>query len=87
LAYKSVLNEEREIPAWVDDALRKAVHPDPFERHEVLSEFIYDLSHPNKDFLNKTRPPLIERHPVIFWKSVSLVLMLALLVVSVVRFH
>jgi serine/threonine protein kinase len=87
LAYKSVLNEEREIPAWVDDALRKAVHPDPFERHEVLSEFIYDLSHPNKDFLNKTRPPLIERNPVIFWKSVSLVLMLALLVVSVVRFH
>jgi hypothetical protein len=63
------------------------VHPDPFERHEVLSEFIYDLSHPNKDFLNKTRPPLIERNPVIFWKSVSLVLMLALLVVSVVRFH
>ena len=87
LVYKSVLSEEREIPAWVDAALRKAVHPDPFERHEELSEFIYDLSHPNKDFLNKTRPPLIERNPVIFWKSVSFVLMLALLVVSVVRFH
>lgn len=87
LVYKSVLNEEREIPAWVDAALRKAVHPDPFERHEELSEFIYDLSHPNKDFLNKTRPPLIERNPVIFWKSVSFVLMLVLLVVSVVRFH
>ena len=53
----------------------------------MFSEFIYDLSHPNKDFLNKTRPPLIERNPVIFWKSVSFVLMLALLVVSVVRFH
>lgn len=87
LAYKSVLNEEREIPAWIDDAIRKAVEPDPFERYEELSEFIYDLHHPNKDFLNKTKPPLIERNPVIFWKSVSFVLMLALVMVSAVRFH
>ncbi len=87
LAYKSVLNEEREIPAWVDDAIRKAVEPDPYARYEELSEFIYDLHHPNQAFLNKTRPPLIERNPVIFWKSVSLVLLLALMVVSVVRFH
>ena len=87
LAYRTVLNEEREIPAWIDDAIRKAVEPDPFERHEELSEFIYDLHHPNHEFLNKTRPPLIERNPVIFWKSVSFVLFLALLGVSAARFH
>ena len=87
LAYQTVLNEEREIPVWIDDAIRKAVEPDPFERYEVLSEFVYDLHHPNNEFLNKTRPPLIERNPVIFWKSVSFVLMLALVGVSVVRFH
>lgn len=87
LAYQSVLNEEREIPAWIDDAIRKAVEADPFERYEELSEFIYDLHHPNNEFLNKTRPPLIERNPVIFWKSVSFVLLLALVVVSVARFH
>jgi len=83
LAYKSVLNEEREIPAWVDDAIRKAVHPDPSERYEEISEFIYDLHHPNTAFLNKTRPPLIERNPVVFWKGVSFVLAV-LLVVSLV---
>ena len=87
LAYNTVLNEEREIPAWVDDAIRKAVEPDPFERYEELSEFVYDLHHPNSEFLNKTRPPLIERNPVIFWKSISLVLFLALVGVSVARFH
>ncbi len=87
LVYKSVLSEEREIPAWIDDAIRKAVEPDPFLRYEELSEFIYDLHHPNKIFLNKTRPPLIERNPVIFWKAASFVLMLALIVVSVVRLH
>jgi len=87
LAYKTVLNEEREIPAWVDDAIRKAVEPDPYARHEELSEFVFDLHHPNKEFLNKTKPPLIERNPVIFWKSVSFVLMLAVIVLSVGRFH
>ena len=87
LAYKTVLNEEREIPAWIDDAIRKAVEPDPFERYEELSEFVFDLHHPNNEFLNKTRPPLIERNPVIFWKSVSFVLMLAVVVLSVVRLH
>lgn len=87
LAYRSVLSEEREIPAWIDDAIRKAVEPDPFARHEELSEFIFDLHHPNREFLNKTKPPLLERNPVIFWKAVSFVLMLALIVVSVARLH
>ena len=87
LAYQTVLNEEREIPAWIDDAIRKAVEPNPFERYEVLTEFVYDLHHPNNEFLNKTKPPLIERNPVIFWKSVSFVLFLALVGVSVARIH
>ncbi|MFZ2855274.1 MAG: bifunctional protein-serine/threonine kinase/phosphatase [Rhodocyclaceae bacterium] len=81
LAYESVLNDDREIPAWIDDAIRKAVHPDPSRRYEELSEFVFDLHHPNKDFLNKTRPPLIERHPVIFWKTVSFILLLLIVVV------
>lgn len=81
LEYRSVLHEEREIPAWVDDAIRKAVDPDPTRRYEELSEFVYDLHHPNQAFLNKTRPPLIERHPVMFWKVVSFILAVILLVV------
>jgi len=72
LVYQSVLNEEREIPAWIDEVLRKALHPNPYKRYAELSEFIYDLRHPNITFLNKSRPPLIERNPVLFWKSVSL---------------
>lgn len=74
LTYKSVLSDEREIPAWLDETLKKAVHPTPYKRYEELSEFIFDLRHPNKNFLNKTRPPLIDRNPVLFWKSVSCIL-------------
>ena len=80
LAYQSVLDDDREIPAWVDDALRKAVHPDPDARYQELSEFLFDLHHPNRDFLRKTRPPLIERSPVRFWKGVSLALLMIVIV-------
>jgi serine/threonine protein kinase/serine/threonine protein phosphatase PrpC len=81
LEYETVLNDEREIPAWVDDAIRKAVAVDPLERYEELSEFVYDLHHPNQSFLNKTRPPLIDRYPVMFWKVVSFLLLIALITV------
>lgn len=74
LIYDSVLNDDREIPAWIDEALRKAVHPDPYKRYEEFSEFLFDLRHPNKAFLNKTRAPLLERNPVLFWKGVSFIL-------------
>ena len=74
LNYLSVLDDEREIPAWIDETLRKALHPNPYKRYEELSEFTYDLRHPNKAFINKTRPPLMERNPLLFWKSVSFIL-------------
>ena len=80
LNYVSARDEKRLIPAWIDEAIRKAVHPDPCQRYEELSEFVYDLHHPNREFLRKTRPPLMERNPVVFWKTVSFFLAVALVV-------
>lgn len=80
LHYQSVLDDKRETPAWVDGVLEKALHPNPFKRYSELTEFIYDLHQPNKAFLNKTRPPLMERNPVVFWKSVSFILAIIILV-------
>lgn len=60
-----------ETPAWIDGVLFKALQPDPFKRYESLSEFVHDLHHPNQSFLNKTRPALVERNPVRFWKSIA----------------
>ncbi len=79
LNYQPVLDDERTIPAWIDEAIRKAVHPTPEKRYEEFSEFIFDLRHPNKAFLSKTRPPLVERNPVFFWKMVSLILFLIII--------
>lgn len=73
LRYDPVLDEHREVPAWVDGALRKAVHPNPAERYEELSEFVYDLRHPNSTFLGRKQPPLLERNPAVFWRGVSFI--------------
>lgn len=75
LNYVSVLDDDREIPAWIDETIRKAVHPNPDKRYQELSEFTFDLRHPNPAFLNKTRAPLLERNPVAFWQSVSVALL------------
>ncbi|WP_166261238.1 bifunctional protein-serine/threonine kinase/phosphatase [Marinobacter salicampi] len=74
LTYRSVLDDEREIPSWIDETLRKAVHPNPEKRYQELSELTFDLRHPNKTFLNRSRPPLLERNPVLFWQGVSAIL-------------
>ncbi len=86
LRYASVLHEDREIPAWIDGVLGKAVHPNPLKRYEALSEYVYDLRHPSRAFLSKTRPPLAERHPVLFWKGVSVMLAAIVVVLLFVRF-
>lgn len=78
LEYRSLRERDVSIPAWVDGAIRKAVDPDPLQRYEEVSEFIWDLRHPNPDLIGR-RAPLIERDPVRFWKSVSGLLGVALL--------
>ena len=80
LKYDSIYTEENQFPIWVEEALKKALAPDPAERYEVVTEFIFDLSHPNRAFLNKSRPPLLERNPVLLWKGISFVLALIIVV-------
>jgi serine/threonine protein kinase len=74
LTYHSALHAKREIPVWIDDVLKKALHPQPDKRYQELSEFTYDLRHPNKAFLERTRAPLLERNPLLFWQCTSAIL-------------
>jgi serine/threonine protein kinase len=74
LRYRSALDANREIPVWIDGALRKAVHPDPFQRYQELSEFVFDLRHANRKSAETAPTPWMERNPVIFWKVMSAVL-------------
>jgi serine/threonine protein phosphatase PrpC len=78
LQYASALDDNREIPAWIDEVLKKATHPDPYKRYEELSEFVYELRHPNKNYLGTASTPLIERNPLLFWKALSFLLTLVI---------
>jgi hypothetical protein len=75
LTYAPLRDEDKAIPGWVDYAISKATHIDPFKRYAEVSEFIYELKKPNPGYLNKTKPPLMERNPVRFWQCISLILM------------
>jgi serine/threonine protein phosphatase PrpC len=86
LRYQSVLHEDREIPAWIDAALSKAVQTSPSKRYEAISEFIQDLRQPNATFLNKMRPAFVDRHPVLFWKFMSMGLAAVLLLELFLRY-
>jgi len=86
LRYRGVLREDRAIPPWIDDVLRRAVHPLPAKRHAELSEFVHDLRHPPARFVSRRAPPWIERDPLVFWKGACATLAAALLVMLYVHF-
>jgi serine/threonine protein kinase len=72
--YTSALHDNPMVPVWIDGALQKSVACNPEERYEALSEFVYDLTHPNPKFVYRVPRPLIERDPVAFWRGVAGVL-------------
>jgi serine/threonine protein phosphatase PrpC len=86
LRYASALDDSREIPAWIDAVLKKAVHPDPHQRYDELSEFVFDLRHPNKALLGLASAPLIERNPLLFWKALCAILILVILLLLFLQF-
>ncbi|MCK4841364.1 MAG: bifunctional protein-serine/threonine kinase/phosphatase [Methylococcales bacterium] len=81
LQYVPSFHKNTMVPYWIDGALKKATFISPQARYDTLSEFIYDLSNPNKNFLKSADSlPLIERNPLMFWKALSALLLLSNLV-------
>lgn len=82
LAYVSVRDRDRELPAWIDSVLSRALHPDPQARTPELSEFTYALRHPAEAAGRGERLPLLERNPLAFWKGLSLFLAIVIAVLA-----
>jgi len=72
--YVSARHVNATIPAWIDGALERATQINPELRYLVLSEFLHDLEKPNKRLIRNQRP-LLERDPVTFWRSLTIVLL------------
>ena len=71
------------FPIWIDETLKKALQVNPVNRYDELSEFIFDLHHPNKKFLNKKKSAIIEKNPLVFWQSVSFLLFIIVIILLV----
>jgi len=74
--YISAKHVNPNIPPWIDGALEKATQINPELRYPALSEFMCDLEKPNPSVI-KQNQPLLERDPVKFWKSLSIMLFIA----------
>lgn len=79
--YRPIKTYRKDLPDWLDVVLAKALAPDPANRYQHYSEFISDLNSPQDTLLaSPAKRPLIERDPVRFWQSVSLILFFLFLV-------
>ena len=79
LHYYPMSQYRADIPAWFEAAVQKALHSEAAQRYSALSEFIYDLKHPNPSFLKQQKIALIEKNPVLFWRNLSLILILLII--------
>lgn len=87
LVYRSALSEERDVPAWIDGALRKALAIDPAKRYGELSEFVYDLRHPNRAFVATEPAPLMARNPLLVWQAATALLAFTVIALLFKLFH
>ncbi len=70
IKYTSAINHNPMIPLWLDGALEKAVNTDQRARYDTFSEFLFDLTHPNASFMDRSAP-VLESRPDMLWKIVA----------------
>jgi serine/threonine protein kinase len=77
-----------DLPEWLDLVLEKALQTDPKRRYQDVPEMCADLRRfaAAPDTAKPPRKRLIERNPLAFWQTVSLIL-LVLLLVSLMSRH
>lgn len=80
LTYISATRHNPMVPLWFDAALKKALSPTPVGRQESMSEFLGNLKKPDYTLLGKEALPFLEKDPVRFWKTLSALLAIALII-------
>ena len=85
LQYVPLRTRRPDLPEWLDRVLRKALQPVPSRRQQALSEFVHDLQAPGPEFMARDRTPLAQRHPLLFWRGLTLLFGLSSLVLLGLR--
>ena len=70
-----------DLPAWLDAAVARAVHPDPAKRYGDSIEFAHEVENGAAPLraLGPRLEPLYQRNPLLAWKIISACLLLALI--------
>jgi len=77
----SLAKQNSVIPDWIDTVLKKALSANPTYRYQAMSEFQGDLYSPSKEMqMAQQFVPLLERNPLRFWKLLSVVLFIIIVV-------
>jgi serine/threonine protein kinase len=85
LQYVTLRTRRPDLPEWLDRVLKKALQPQPARRQQALSEFVHDLEAPGAEFTRHRRTPLQQRHPLLFWRGLTVLLGLSTLVLLGLR--
>lgn len=85
LQYVPLRTRRPDLPEWLDRVLKKALQPQAARRQQALSEFLHDLHAPGPEFMTRDRTPLQQRHPLLFWRGLTVVLGLATVVLLGLR--
>jgi serine/threonine protein phosphatase PrpC/predicted Ser/Thr protein kinase len=84
LKYRSAMLFNPMVPDWMDQAIKRALSPQPELRQDAMSEFVFDLQQPNKQYKSQTFVPLSQRNPLKFWQGV--VVLQAILILFLLLF-
>ncbi len=71
LRYISACEHNPIIPIWFDRTLQRGVAFDLEIRYKTIEKFLYDLKHPNPEYLRDTPQLSQNRSQVIFWQLMT----------------
>ena len=76
-----------DLPGWVDDSLSRAINAEPRQRYETAEEWLLNLEQAERKSLSSRPRPLLEREPLLVWRSVALfsLLLNLLLLIGLLR--
>ena len=68
------------VPVWLDGTIKKALRFEPNQRHGDVSEFLYEIEHPNPKYKKTYNTALLHSNPSLPWQLSSGILFAGLCV-------
>ncbi|NQD92717.1 bifunctional protein-serine/threonine kinase/phosphatase [Pseudomonas sp. CrR25] len=65
-----------DLPNWLDESLSRAVSADPQQRYETAEEWLLVLEQGERQALSSRPKPLLEREPLLVWRTIALLALL-----------